>query len=229
MLRLVLLVGFVFASTACVTVAPPSQPKAEVVPTPDISAAVQATMGVQATIQAAVEATARTMVRPTETVATPRPAEASATSRPADPTAPPPVVVVVPGPGTQPPPPAGAPAGLWIACVWCDHGDRDPRTEAERVAGLLRTAGIPAAVLWSSDYPSLNPGYWVTYSGVFESEQSATSHLTSLTQAGFNGRVRYVGGLQWTGALCRPDTRVAFTFEWAATLGCYCRIFRRAV
>jgi hypothetical protein len=58
--------------------------------------------------------------------------------------------------------------------------------------GQLRAAGMPAAILWSSDYPSLNPGYWVTYSGEFDSSQAAAAHLATLQRAGFSGRVRPV-------------------------------------
>ena len=51
---------------------------------------------------------------------------------------------------------------------------------------------MPATILWSSDYPSLNPGYWITYSGVFDNEQSASAHLNTLARAGFSGRVRLI-------------------------------------
>ena len=76
--------------------------------------------------------------------------------------------------------------------MWCDSGTHDPREEADKVSAELRTAGLPAGVLFSSDYPSLNPGYWVTFSGVFDAEQRADQHRELLARAGFAGRVRLV-------------------------------------
>jgi cell division septation protein DedD len=205
-LLLTLLVMLFLPSSGCMTVSPPGPSKPEATPTADIGPAVQATLSAQAAIQAAVEATVRAMPKPTEAIPTARPTEPSSTPKPADPTAapqvvvnvdasaPPPVVVVAPGGDTAPQAPlaAGPRAGSWIVCVWCDHGSRDPLSEAERIANQLRVAGIPAAILWSSDYPSLNPGYWVTYSGVFGNEQSAAAYLNDLARVGFSGRVRMI-------------------------------------
>ena len=86
-------------------------------------------------------------------------------------------------------------AEFWTVCVWCDEGSHDPRSGAEQIAGQLRAAELPAAILWSTDYPSLNADYWVTYSGTFDSERAATDHLGRVRSAGFAGRVRFAGRL----------------------------------
>jgi hypothetical protein len=82
--------------------------------------------------------------------------------------------------------------------VWCDSGTHDPRTEAEKVATQLRAAGFPASIVLSSDYPSLNPDYWMTLSGVFDTQQRAQQQQEALARAGFSGRVRWVS--------TRPDS-----------------------
>jgi hypothetical protein len=45
-----------------------------------------------------------------------------------------------------------------------------------------RAAGLPIGILSSSDYPSLNPGYWVIVSRVFDTG--------TVTCAGLRARVR---------------------------------------
>jgi hypothetical protein len=84
------------------------------------------------------------------------------------------------------------PQTFWTVCVWCDFGTHDPRARADEAAAELRAAGLPAAVLWSSDYPTLAPGYWVTYSGVFGTEPQAVAHRTAVARAGFSAATRLV-------------------------------------
>lgn len=58
---------------------------------------------------------------------------------------------------------------------------RDKALEALR-AGL----GPDVGVLASSDYSSLHPGYYVIFSGVYESQSEAQKHLAAAQKAGFN-------------------------------------------
>ena len=149
------------------------------------------------------------MTIPAEATIAPTTAPTTAPPTPASPTAaqPAPQVVVTvstpapdtrasaPGPGHQPTvpgSPAMLPAEFWTVCVWCDVGSYDPLPEAERMVGQVHAAGFPAAILSSSDYPSLNPGYWVTYSGVFDTGSAANVHSGNLSRAGFSGQVRFV-------------------------------------
>jgi len=50
--------------------------------------------------------------------------------------------------------------------------------EAENFAATIEDA----AVLWSDDYPSLNPGYWVVHYGEFESGESAKAWCSDLPE-----------------------------------------------
>ena len=60
------------------------------------------------------------------------------------------------------------------------------------MASRVRAAGLHAIVLYSSDFQSLRPGYWVTFSGVFDAEQQAKEHQTKLAGVGLDGQVRWV-------------------------------------
>jgi hypothetical protein len=46
--------------------------------------------------------------------------------------------------------------------------------------------GPDVGVLASSDYSSLHPGYYVVFSGVYESQSEAQKHLSAARRAGFN-------------------------------------------
>jgi hypothetical protein len=46
--------------------------------------------------------------------------------------------------------------------------------------------GPDVGVLASSDYSSLHPGYYVIFSGVYESQSEAQKHLSAAHRAGFN-------------------------------------------
>ena len=60
------------------------------------------------------------------------------------------------------------------------------RSEADSIAQRATAAGLPeVGVLDSSDFSSLRPGYWVTYSGVYDSEAEAGSALPRAQAAGF--------------------------------------------
>jgi hypothetical protein len=86
---------------------------------------------------------------------------------------------VVPDPGTG----GGSgtddwPAGTagWTTIVASDSTESGARTAANR----LQSQGQPGGVLWSSDHPPLNPGYWVAFSGTFTTRTEALSHARAL-------------------------------------------------
>lgn len=86
---------------------------------------------------------------------------------------------VVPDPGTG----GGSgtddwPAGTagWTTIVASDSTESGARSAADR----LQAEGQPGGVLWSSDHPPLNPGYWVAFSGTFTTRDEALSHARSL-------------------------------------------------
>jgi hypothetical protein len=59
---------------------------------------------------------------------------------------------------------------------------------AEQAAEQAAKAGIAkVGVLDSSVYPSLQPGYYVVFSGVYGSEQDADTAAASVRQSGFGG------------------------------------------
>jgi hypothetical protein len=47
--------------------------------------------------------------------------------------------------------------------------------------------GISAGVLHSSNYSSLNPGYWVVFAGQYSSASQARSHIDEFASKGFSG------------------------------------------
>lgn len=46
--------------------------------------------------------------------------------------------------------------------------------------------GIDAGVLWSSDYSSLTPGYWVVFSGTFPSSAEAAARASRAKELGYS-------------------------------------------
>jgi hypothetical protein len=60
------------------------------------------------------------------------------------------------------------------------------RGEADAAAQRAINAGLPeVGVLNSSDYSSLNPGYYATFTGVYDSQQEAENALPRARSAGF--------------------------------------------
>jgi hypothetical protein len=84
------------------------------------------------------------------------------------------------------------PLQFWTVCIWCDFGTQDPKQDADNWASRLELAGFPGNVVDSTHYPSLMPGYWVTYSGSFDTNTEAVDQQTLLQHAGFSGEVRLV-------------------------------------
>jgi hypothetical protein len=71
----------------------------------------------------------------------------------------------------------------------------DGRDEAVAVAEEARRRGLtPAGVLDSSRYPSLRPGYWMAYQGIFDSEAEANGALRKARPIARQARVERVSG-----------------------------------
>lgn len=62
----------------------------------------------------------------------------------------------------------------------------DGRGPAESAAQQARNSGLPqVGILESSDYGSLNPGYYVTFTGVYDTKREAENALPRARTAGF--------------------------------------------
>jgi hypothetical protein len=62
------------------------------------------------------------------------------------------------------------------------------RSQADSAAQRARNNGLTqVGVLNSSNYRSLNPGYWVTFTGIHDTEQQAVSALPNARSRGFPG------------------------------------------
>lgn len=60
------------------------------------------------------------------------------------------------------------------------------RTQAENAADKARTNGLPeVGILNSTDYASMNPGYYVTFTGIYDTESQATAALPNARSKGF--------------------------------------------
>ena len=56
------------------------------------------------------------------------------------------------------------------------------KSAAEQKANELSSGGTSVGVLHSDDYSSLNPGYWVVFSGQYDSQSAAESALSGLSR-----------------------------------------------
>lgn len=70
------------------------------------------------------------------------------------------------------------PAGTsgWTAIVSSVRSESDARQSASKLAAQ----GQPSGVLWSSDHPPLNPGYWVVFSGTYTTKSEALAQARAL-------------------------------------------------
>jgi hypothetical protein len=60
------------------------------------------------------------------------------------------------------------------------------RSQAESAANKARTNGLPeVGILNSSDYSSMNPGYYVTFTGIYDTESQASAALPNARSKGF--------------------------------------------
>ena len=70
------------------------------------------------------------------------------------------------------------PAGTsgWTAIVSSVRNESDARAAASR----LQSQGQPGGVLFSTDHPPLRPGYWVVFSGTYDSRSEALAQARAL-------------------------------------------------
>ena len=60
------------------------------------------------------------------------------------------------------------------------------RSQAEAAADKARTNGLSqVGILNSSDFSSLNPGYYVTFTGIYDTESQANAALPNARSKGF--------------------------------------------
>lgn len=121
--------------------------------------------------------TAATAVPGTDTAAGTLPIDPSVTATDTTATDPP-ISTATPPPATDPQTTADWPAGRigWTAVV---SSGRD-RSEAIGTKASVRAAGEPAGVLFSSDFATLKPGFYVVFSGVFSRRDAAAAHSREL-------------------------------------------------
>jgi hypothetical protein len=63
----------------------------------------------------------------------------------------------------------------------------DSVAKANEIKTQALDAGLDAGLLYSSDYGSLNPGYWVVFSGDFQTATEANSRVSDAKDLGFDG------------------------------------------
>jgi hypothetical protein len=109
-------------------------------------------------------------------------------------------------PATTPPQATTPPASTGAQERPIDWPDRDgytivlesiPTTSSRRRAletarRALRAGLVDVGVLASSNYPSLQPGYYVVFAGIYDSTTEAVDSLGEATDAGFQAYVRPV-------------------------------------
>lgn len=78
---------------------------------------------------------------------------------------------------------------FWTAIA----GSTASEDDAVRVAESIVSAGLEADVLVSDEYERLRPGYWVAYSGVFDSKAEAEDRVGELEALGMDAYVRFTG------------------------------------
>ncbi len=127
----------------------------------------------------------------------PPPATTAVATAPPPATTAPPVTTAPPPVTTAPPPRTGVwPAGrdAWTI-VLVSLPESGGRAAAETQARRARAAGLSGAgVLRSSDFASLNPGYYVVFAAVFDSLDAATGALPDARAAFPTAYTRRVSG-----------------------------------
>ncbi len=74
----------------------------------------------------------------------------------------------------------------WAVMLASKAIDRFTLADAELIAEEARVAGVPrVGVLDSTNYPSLNPGYWAVFSGPYASRAAAEAELATIRSLGF--------------------------------------------
>lgn len=87
-----------------------------------------------------------------------------------------------PDEGEKGKPPEDSTSPFWTVVVAL----KETREEAEVYTSKLQSLGLEGAVLYSSDFSSLKPGYWVAYSGMFNNKEDAVEHSKNLKVHGFS-------------------------------------------
>lgn len=64
-------------------------------------------------------------------------------------------------------------------------GSLSTEAEARRRQAEATSAGLDAGVLFSSDFSSLRPGYWVVFSGVYASAEEAEARVGRARELGY--------------------------------------------
>jgi SPOR domain len=91
----------------------------------------------------------------------------------------------VTGSTSSPPPTTGAddwPGGSGYTAILTSETSQ---AAAEATQARAASAGLDAGVLNSSDYSSLRPGYWVVFSGTFDTSQEAAARAQRAQGLGF--------------------------------------------
>lgn len=118
-------------------------------------------------------------------------------SRPSNaPPSPPPTPSPTPPPPPAPTPPSPSsddwPGGSGYTTILVSVTSE---AEARRVQATASARGLDAGVLYSSNYRSLRPGYWVVFSGTSASKQDADRRTARAKSLGFaNAYPRFVSG-----------------------------------
>jgi hypothetical protein len=69
----------------------------------------------------------------------------------------------------------------------------ETKAEAKAKAREIAAKGLPAGILHSDDFASLDPGSWVVYIGKFDSAKKADKESRKYEHAGYPGDVTFVG------------------------------------
>jgi hypothetical protein len=126
-----------------------------------------------------------TTAPPTATVALPSVPNGTPSGAPSTPTAPPPATTTAPRPGALTAWPAGR-NGYTVVLESIPAGSNGRALALARAKAASR-AGLPqVGVLDSSRYSSLHPGYWVVFSGIYDSRGQADRAQASTNAKGFS-------------------------------------------
>jgi hypothetical protein len=76
------------------------------------------------------------------------------------------------------------PSGVWTVVL---HGALSSEAEAAALARAATAAFPDAAVLFSTDYPNLRPGFWLVYAGQYGSDTAASDSAQRARDVGYPG------------------------------------------
>lgn len=105
-------------------------------------------------------------------------------SKPVD--TPPATTTTAPPPDTDASSDGGAgdwPGGSGHTAILASVSDE---AEARSIQSQATSSGLDAGVLYSSDYRSLRPGYWVVFSGAFDSQAGAADRANRAKSLGYS-------------------------------------------